>query len=113
MHIQNALRKCQQYITEGYRFAVDLDLEQFFDTVNHDMLMGLLGRTIADQRLLELIGRYLRAGCGVDGVLRHQPVLQSGARAGRLDQTAHPYVLLETVALGAHEDQALAGLGRE
>lgn len=50
---------------------------------------------------------------GLDGVLRHQPVLASGARAGRLDQAANPHVLLEAVALGAHEDQASAGSGRE
>ena len=49
----------------------------------------------------------------LDGVLRHQPVLPASARAGRLDQAAHPHVLQETVALGAHEDQAPAVSGRE
>ena len=47
---------------DGRRIAVDLDLARFFDTVNHDVLMGLLRRTVADKRLLALIGRYLRAG---------------------------------------------------
>lgn len=57
-----ALRKCQQYITEGYRFAVDLDLEQFFDTVNQQKLIEVLSRTIRDGRVISLIHRYLQAG---------------------------------------------------
>jgi len=57
-----AIRQVQARVKDGYRIAVDLDLAKFFDTVNHDVLMGLLGRTIGDKRLLALIGRYLRAG---------------------------------------------------
>jgi RNA-directed DNA polymerase len=57
-----AIRQVQAYVTDGYRIAVDIDLAKFFDTVDHDVLMNLLGRTIADKRLLGLIGRYLRAG---------------------------------------------------
>lgn len=57
-----AIRQVQATVKAGYRTAVDLDLAKFFDTVNHDVLMGLLGRTIGDKRLLALIGRYLRAG---------------------------------------------------
>lgn len=57
-----AIRQVQASVKAGYRIAVDLDLAKFFDTVNHDVLMGLLGRTIGDKRLLALIGRYLRAG---------------------------------------------------
>ena len=57
-----AVRQVQTYIEAGYRIAVDIDLAKFFDTVNHDVLMGLLGRRIRDKRLLALIGRYLRAG---------------------------------------------------
>jgi RNA-directed DNA polymerase len=49
-------------VKDGTGIAVDIDLAKFFDTVNHDVLMNLLGRTIADKRLLLLIGRYLRAG---------------------------------------------------
>ena len=47
---------------DGRRIAVDIDLAKFFDTVNHDVLMNLLGRTIRDKPLPALIGRYLRAG---------------------------------------------------
>ena len=57
-----AIRLLQAHVTAGWRIAVDIDLAKFFDTVNHDVLMGLLGRAIDDKRLLELIGRYLRAG---------------------------------------------------
>ena len=57
-----AIRQVQAIVKEGRSIAVDIDLAKFFDTVNHDVLMNLVGRTIADKRLLLLIGRYLRAG---------------------------------------------------
>lgn len=57
-----ALNQCKEYITEGYSYAVDMDLEKFFDTVNHSKLMELLSRTITDSRVLSLIHRYLNAG---------------------------------------------------
>jgi RNA-directed DNA polymerase len=57
-----ALRQVQRYIGEGYRIAVDLDLEQFFDRVAHDVLLPRVARKVRDKRLLSLIGRYLRAG---------------------------------------------------
>jgi len=57
-----AIRQVQATVKDGRSIAVDIDLAKFFDTVNHDVLMNLLGRTIADKRLLRLIGRYLRAG---------------------------------------------------
>ena len=57
-----AIRQVQATVKDGRNIAVDIDLAKFFDTVNHDVLMNLLGRAIADKRLLRLIGRYLRAG---------------------------------------------------
>ena len=57
-----AIRQVQATVKDGRSIAVDIDLAKFFDTVNHDVLMSLLGRTIRDKRLLALIGRYLRAG---------------------------------------------------
>jgi RNA-directed DNA polymerase len=57
-----AIRQVQGFVRDGYRWAVDLDLAKFFDTVNHDLLMARLGRVFTDRRLLSLIGRYLRAG---------------------------------------------------
>ena len=57
-----ALRKVQSHINEGYKYAIDLDLEKFFDTVNHSKLIEVLSRTIKDNRLLSLIHKYLNAG---------------------------------------------------
>jgi RNA-directed DNA polymerase len=57
-----ALKRVQQFIGEGYRIAVDLDLAKFFDNVQHDVLMARVGRKVRDKRLLALIGKYLRAG---------------------------------------------------
>jgi RNA-directed DNA polymerase len=64
-----AVKQVQRFIREGYRVAVDLDVEQFFDRVDFDVLMARLGRRVADKRLLRLIGRFLRAGVMVDGQL--------------------------------------------
>lgn len=57
-----ALKQVQAHIKAGYRVAVDLDLAKFFDNVQHDVLMPRLARRIRDKRLLNLIGKYLRAG---------------------------------------------------
>lgn len=62
-----ALRKCQDYITEGYIYAVDMDLERFFDTVNHSKLIEVLSRTIKDGRVVSLIHKYLNAGVMQEG----------------------------------------------
>jgi RNA-directed DNA polymerase len=57
-----ALHQCKEYITEGYKYAVDMDLEKFFDTVNHSKLIEVLSRTIKDGRVTSLIHKYLNAG---------------------------------------------------
>jgi len=57
-----ALNKCRSYITEGYKYAVDMDLEKFFDTVNHSKLIEVLSRTVKDGRVISLIHKYLNAG---------------------------------------------------
>lgn len=57
-----ALQQCQRYIDEGYKYAVDMDLEKFFDTVNQSKLIEVLSRTIKDGRVISLIHRYLQAG---------------------------------------------------
>jgi RNA-directed DNA polymerase len=64
-----AIRQVKTIIKAGYRYAVDLDLEKFFDTVNHDVLMSRIARKVTDQVLLALIGRYLRAGVLVGGTV--------------------------------------------
>ncbi|MGB1271294.1 MAG: group II intron reverse transcriptase/maturase [Endozoicomonas sp.] len=58
----DGVRQIKASIKDGYRYAVDVDLSKFFDTVNHDVLMSRIARKIRDKRLLKLIGSYLRAG---------------------------------------------------
>lgn len=63
----DAIRKCQEYLNEGYVWAVDMDLEKFFDTVNQSKLMEILSKKIKDRRVISLIHKYLQAGavhCG-------------------------------------------------
>jgi len=64
-----AVRKVLKDIREGYRYAVDIDLEKLFDTVDHDVLMSRVSRRVRDKGLLRLIGRYLRCGVVVNGRL--------------------------------------------
>jgi RNA-directed DNA polymerase len=64
----DALRQAQGYVADGYEIVVDLDLEKFFDRVNHDILMARLARRIGDKRLLHIVRRFLQAGMMVNGV---------------------------------------------
>jgi RNA-directed DNA polymerase len=64
-----AVGKAQEYITEGYRWVVDIDLEKFFDQVNHDKLMGQIAKRIKDKRALKLIRAYLNAGVMENGLV--------------------------------------------
>jgi group II intron reverse transcriptase/maturase len=76
----DAVRRAQAYVQEGRRFVVDLDLEKFFDRVNHDVLMGKLAKRITDRRVLGLVRRYLNAGILANGVVieRHEGTPQGG-----------------------------------
>jgi group II intron reverse transcriptase/maturase len=64
-----AIKQAQQYINEGYKVVVDLDLEKFFDRVNHDKLMYLLAKRVTDKRLLKLIRAYLESGVMLGGLV--------------------------------------------
>ncbi|MEW6586276.1 MAG: group II intron reverse transcriptase/maturase [Nitrospirota bacterium] len=64
-----AVKKVLKDIQKGYAYAVDIDLEKFFDTVDHDVLMSRVSRRISDKGVLHLIGKYLRAGVVVNGRL--------------------------------------------
>jgi group II intron reverse transcriptase/maturase len=77
---QAAILAAQQYIKEGCNWVVDMDLEKFFDRVNHDVLMSRLAKRIEDKRMLRLIRRYLEAGIMVNGVVieRHEGTPQGG-----------------------------------
>jgi group II intron reverse transcriptase/maturase len=58
----DALKQCQEYISNGYKYSVDMDLEKYFDTVSHSKLIEVLSRTIKDGRVISLIHRYMNAG---------------------------------------------------
>ena len=64
-----AVAQAQTYIAEGYNWVVDIDLEKFFDRVNHDMLMGRVAKRVSDKRLLKLIRAFLNAGVMEDGLV--------------------------------------------
>ncbi len=76
----DALAQAGEYVAEGRTVVVDLDLEKFFDRVNHDILMSRLARRIDDKRLLKIVRRFLEAGMLRDGVVvdRHEGTPQGG-----------------------------------
>src|SRR5437588_6868147 len=63
-----AVAQAQRYIAEGYGWVVDLDLEKFFDRVNHDKLMGQIAKRVEDKRLLKLVRAFLNAGVTANGL---------------------------------------------
>ena len=78
----DAVNKVREYIAEGYKVAVDMDLSKFFDSVNHDVLMHRVASKIGDKRVLGLIGKYLRAGVSVNG--RYQRTVKGVPQGGPL-----------------------------
>lgn len=65
---KDAIKQSETYINQGYKWVVDMDLEKFFDKVNHDILMGKLEKKIKDKRLLKLIRKYLESGVLINGI---------------------------------------------
>ncbi len=86
-----AIQKSQEYIREGYDWCVDIDLEKFFDRVNHDMLMARVARVVKDKRVLKLIRAYLNSGVMVNGIVMET---EEGTPQGGLCKALHkpPYV---------------------
>jgi group II intron reverse transcriptase/maturase len=68
----DAVGQAQRYVQSGRRWVVDVDLEKFFDRVNHDLLLGKLSQRITDRRVLALIRRYLEAGIMANGVVQER-----------------------------------------
>ena len=66
---KDAIKKAENFINEGFRWIVDIDLEKFFDKVNHDILMYKLSKDITDKRVLKLVRRYLQSGIVINGVV--------------------------------------------
>lgn len=88
-----AVAKAQQYIAAGYRWVVDLDLEKFFDRVNHDKLMGRIARRINDKQLLKLIRAFLEAGVMEGGLV--SPMDEGTPQGGPLSPLLSNIVLDE------------------
>jgi RNA-directed DNA polymerase len=88
-----AVEQAQQYIAEGYRWVVDLDLEKFFDRVSHDKLMGRIGTRVSDRRVLKLIRSFLKAGVMEGGLV--SPVDEGTPQGGPLSPLLSNIVLDE------------------
>jgi RNA-directed DNA polymerase len=88
-----AVAQAQQYIAEGYGWCVDLDLEKFFDRVNHDRLMAQIAKRIDDKRLLKLIRAFLNAGVMENGLL--SPSVEGTPQGGPLSPLLSNLVLDE------------------
>jgi RNA-directed DNA polymerase len=88
-----AVRKAQQYIAEGYRWVVDIDLEKFFDRVNHDKLMGRVAERVRDKRMLKLIRAFLEAGVMEEGLV--SPIDEGTPQGGPLSPLLSNLVLDE------------------
>jgi RNA-directed DNA polymerase len=88
-----AVEQAQKYIAEGYRWVVDLDLEKFFDRVNHDRLMAKIAERVGDKRLLKLIRAFLTAGVLEDGLVN--PVDEGTPQGGPLSPLLSNIVLDE------------------
>ena len=88
-----ALCKCRDYITEGYVYAVDIDLERFFDTVNHSKLIEVLSRKVKDGRVVSLIHKYLNSGVMIDG--RYEETMEGVPQGGPLSPVLSNILLNE------------------
>src|SRR5262245_50832710 len=86
-----AVAQAQQYIAEGHSWCVDLDLEKFFDRVNHDKLMGQIAKRVADKRLLKLIRAFLNAGVMENGLV--SPSVEGTPQGGPLSPLLSNLVL--------------------
>ena len=88
-----AVAQAQQYIVEGHGWCVDLDLEKFFDRVNHDKLMGRIAKRVGDKRLLQLIRAFLNAGVMENGLV--SPSVEGTPQGGPLSPLLSNLVLDE------------------
>ena len=88
-----AVRQAQEYIEEGYHWVVDIDLEKFFDRVNHDKLIGLLSNRVKDKRVIRLVRAFLNAGVMENGLVG--PTIEGTPQGGPLSPLLSNIVLDE------------------
>jgi RNA-directed DNA polymerase len=89
----HAVAQAQQYIAQGYGWVIDLDLEKFFDRVNHDKLMGQIAKRVEDKRLLKLVRAFLNAGVMENGLV--SPSVEGTPQGGPLSPLLSNLVLDE------------------
>lgn len=77
-----AVQQAQQYVSSGLKWVVDIDLEKFFDRINHDVLMGLLAKRVEDRHALKVVRLYLSAGVLEEGLV--QPTVEGQPQGGPL-----------------------------
>ena len=90
---QDAIQRVQQYAEEGYRYCVDLDLERFFDTVNHSKLIQVLSERIKDGRVVSLVHKYLNAGVMV--IHKYEETTEGVPQGGPLSRLLSNVILNE------------------
>lgn len=89
----DALNQCREYLRQGYRYVVDIDLAKFFDKVPQDRLMSRLATRVEDKRVLKLIRRFLQSGVMIDGLV--SPTLEGTPQGGPLSPLLSNIVLDE------------------
>ena len=100
-----AVEQAQKYIAEGYRWVVDLDLEKFFDRVNHDRLMAKIAERVGDKRMLKLIRAILTAGAMENGLVN--PVDEGTPQGGPLSPLCRTLCLTSSTGSWSGEDFGL------
>ncbi len=87
---KDAILKVKEYAEQGYTYAVSLDLSRYFDTLNHELLLNLLRKNVKDERVIQLIKRYLKSGVMENGVVMET---EEGSPQGSLCGSPHkpPY----------------------
>ena len=84
---KDAILKVKEYAEQGYTHAVSLDLSKYFDTLNHEILVNLLRKEIRDERVIQMVKRYLRSGVMENGVVIDT---EEGSPQGGTGSTVHP-----------------------